>query len=38
VRGDAAHRVHAGTPMQIDLWGEPQAVTAWDRWPPPATG
>ena len=38
VRGDAAHRVHAGTPMQIDLWGEPQAVAAWDRWPPPATG
>ena len=36
VRGDAAQRVHAGTPVQIDLWGEPVAATAWDVWPPKA--
>jgi glycine cleavage system aminomethyltransferase T/glycine/D-amino acid oxidase-like deaminating enzyme len=34
VRGDAAHRVHQGTPMHIDLWGEPVQATAWDSWPP----
>ena len=34
VRGDAAQRAHQGTPMQIDLWGEPVAVRAWDVWPP----
>ncbi|MFO1325833.1 MAG: FAD-dependent oxidoreductase [Rubrivivax sp.] len=33
-RGDAAQRVHAGTPVQVDLWGEPVPATAWDRWPP----
>jgi heterotetrameric sarcosine oxidase gamma subunit len=33
VRGAAAQQVHAGTPVQIDLWGEPVAATAWDRWP-----
>ena len=36
VRGDAALREHAGTPVAIDLWGEPVAATAWDRWPPPS--
>ena len=30
VRGAAAQRVHAGTPVQIDLWGEPVGATAWD--------
>jgi glycine cleavage system aminomethyltransferase T len=32
VRGPAAQVVHAGTPVQIDLWGQPVAATAWDRW------
>ena len=36
VRGAAAQRVHAGTPMQIELWGERIAATAWDRWRPKA--
>ncbi|HYJ98844.1 MAG TPA: glycine cleavage T C-terminal barrel domain-containing protein, partial [Burkholderiaceae bacterium] len=31
VRGAAAQHVHAGTPVQIDLWGEPVAATAWDN-------
>ncbi|MEN9629875.1 MAG: hypothetical protein RJA10_3103 [Pseudomonadota bacterium] len=34
-RGAAALRVHAGTPVHVDLWGQPVAATAWDRWPPP---
>jgi 4-methylaminobutanoate oxidase (formaldehyde-forming) len=34
VRGDAAQRVHSGTPVQIDLWGEPVGAKAWDVWPP----
>ncbi|MCB2019187.1 MAG: GcvT family protein [Burkholderiaceae bacterium] len=34
LRGAAANRVHAGTPISIDLWGEPVAATAWDVWPP----
>jgi 4-methylaminobutanoate oxidase (formaldehyde-forming) len=34
VRGDAAARVHRGTPVAIDLWGTPVAAAAWDRWPP----
>ena len=38
VRGDAAQRAHAGTPLQIDLWGEPVAATVWDVWPPKAPG
>jgi len=33
LRGAAARRVHAGTPVQIDLWGEPVAATAWDAAP-----
>jgi len=31
VRGDAAQQVHEGTPATVDLWGEPVAVTSWDR-------
>jgi glycine cleavage system aminomethyltransferase T/glycine/D-amino acid oxidase-like deaminating enzyme len=38
VRGEAAQRVHAGTPVHVELWGEPVAATAWDRWPPQASG
>ena len=38
VRGDVAQRVHAGTPVQIDLWGEAVAATAWDAWPAKAPG
>jgi glycine cleavage system aminomethyltransferase T len=30
VRGDAAQQTHAGTPVWVDLWGEPVAATAWD--------
>jgi 4-methylaminobutanoate oxidase (formaldehyde-forming) len=33
VRGQAAQRVHAGTAVQIDLWGTPVAAHAWDQWP-----
>jgi 4-methylaminobutanoate oxidase (formaldehyde-forming) len=34
LRGDAAMRPHAGTPVEVDLWGERIAATAWDRWSP----
>ena len=34
LRGAAAQRAHAGTPLQVDLWGEPVGATAWDAWPP----
>ncbi|MES2978060.1 MAG: FAD-dependent oxidoreductase [Pseudomonadota bacterium] len=34
IRGDAAHQVHAGTPAQIGLWGEPVAARLYDQWPP----
>ncbi len=30
VRGEAAARLHAGTPVALDVWGEPVAATAWD--------
>jgi len=30
LRGDAAARAHAGTPLAVDLWGEPVGATAWD--------
>jgi glycine cleavage system aminomethyltransferase T len=33
LRGDAAQRPHAGTPIEVDLWGQAVAATAWDRWP-----
>jgi glycine cleavage system aminomethyltransferase T len=29
-RGAAASRRHAGTPVTIEVWGEPVAATAWD--------
>jgi len=32
VRGEAAQRVHQGTPVQIDLWGRAVGARAWDRW------
>ncbi len=32
VRGAAALLEHRGTPMHIELWGEPVAVRAFDRW------
>jgi 4-methylaminobutanoate oxidase (formaldehyde-forming) len=34
VRGAAAARAHAGTPVLIDLWGQPVPARAWDRWAP----
>jgi 4-methylaminobutanoate oxidase (formaldehyde-forming) len=34
LRGDAANVVHRGTPLTVDLWGEPVAATVWDAWPP----
>ncbi|MEQ1683615.1 MAG: FAD-dependent oxidoreductase [Burkholderiaceae bacterium] len=36
VRGNAAQRAHAGTVVEVDLWGEPVAASAWDSWPPKA--
>jgi 4-methylaminobutanoate oxidase (formaldehyde-forming) len=32
LRGSAAQTDHAGTPIAVDLWGEPVAAAAWDRW------
>ena len=32
-RGAAAMRTHAGTPVQIELWGKLVVATAWDQWP-----
>jgi 4-methylaminobutanoate oxidase (formaldehyde-forming) len=37
VRGDLAQRAFDGTPVQIELWGDPVGATVWDRWPPSAT-
>ena len=34
VRGDVARRTFAGVPVEVDLWGEAVAATAWDVWPP----
>ena len=34
LRGAAANRVHAGTPVSVDVWGEAVGATAWDVWPP----
>ena len=34
VRGAAAQRLYAGTPIQIALWGERVAAMAWDKWSP----
>jgi glycine cleavage system aminomethyltransferase T/glycine/D-amino acid oxidase-like deaminating enzyme len=36
LRGEAAHVLHAGTHVEVDLWGERIAATAWDSWPPKA--
>jgi hypothetical protein len=36
VRGEAAKLHHAGTRVEIDLWGERVGATAWDQWPPKA--
>ena len=33
VRGAAALVVNNGTPVRIDLWGQPVAARAWDDWP-----
>jgi glycine cleavage system aminomethyltransferase T/glycine/D-amino acid oxidase-like deaminating enzyme len=32
-RGAAAALTHQGTPVTIDLWGEPVAAKAYERWP-----
>jgi 4-methylaminobutanoate oxidase (formaldehyde-forming) len=34
LRGDAALQTHAGTPLEVDLWGDRIGATAWDAWPP----
>ena len=34
LRGAAANAAHQGTPISVDLWGQPAAATAWDAWPP----
>ena len=34
VRGALANAAHAGTPAQLDLWGETLQVALHDRWPP----
>ena len=34
VRGGTAQRVHHGTSIHIELWGERVAASAWDQWPP----
>jgi heterotetrameric sarcosine oxidase gamma subunit len=33
VRAEMAGQAHAGTPIEVDLWGEPVGATAWDSWP-----
>ena len=33
LRGDVAQGAHAGTPLMVDVWGEPVPATAWDAWP-----
>jgi glycine cleavage system aminomethyltransferase T/glycine/D-amino acid oxidase-like deaminating enzyme len=34
VRGHSANHPHAGTPADIELWGERVGVKLYDRWPP----
>lgn len=34
VRGGSANQLHAGTPAQIELWGECIGVKLYDKWPP----
>ncbi|MEP6740441.1 MAG: FAD-dependent oxidoreductase, partial [Caldimonas sp.] len=36
LRGNAAAVAHAGTAIEVELWGEPVRAAAWDRWPPAA--
>ena len=36
LRGPAAQQAHGGTAIEVDLWGEAIAATAWDAWPPKA--
>ena len=36
LRGDAAMHHHAGTALDVDLWGDAVPASAWDRWAPPA--
>ncbi|MBL8304903.1 MAG: FAD-dependent oxidoreductase, partial [Ideonella sp.] len=38
VRGDAAQRVHEGTPVQVDLWGRAVPARLRERVPPGAGG
>lgn len=38
VRGGSANQAHAGTPAQIELWGERVGVKLYDRWPPAKSG
>jgi 4-methylaminobutanoate oxidase (formaldehyde-forming) len=38
VRGAGANQAHAGTPAQIELWGERVGVKLYDRWPPAKPG
>jgi len=33
-RGAAAQRVHAGSAVEIELWGERIKARAWDKWSP----
>ena len=33
VRGAAAQAAHSGTPVMLEVWGEPVAATAWDALP-----
>jgi 4-methylaminobutanoate oxidase (formaldehyde-forming) len=33
LRGAAAQQPHAGTPVAVDLWGQPVPARAWDQWP-----
>ena len=33
VRGPGANQTHAGTPAQIELWGQRIGVQLYDRWP-----
>jgi len=35
LRREAAGRRHEGTPLQVDLWGQPVGARAWDRWTAP---
>jgi heterotetrameric sarcosine oxidase gamma subunit len=34
LRGEAAQRRHAGSAIEVDLWGVAVGATAWDTWPP----